>query len=115
MPPCLSVFPFVIPPEKKEARSFPGAPPVSTRASPLSVEVSRELHVPLHRRARLTFQGRLTKGGQVELVEEVLLVRQVGRAQRDAPGVLGAAPLDARIEHLVGLRTGLRLRGIDGS
>src|SRR5688572_28502469 len=73
----------------------------ATRAS---VEVALELDVPLARRARLTFQARLTESGQVELVEEVLLVGQVGVTERHAPGVFRAGPLDARVQQLVTLR-----------
>src|SRR5688572_25962533 len=77
-------------------------------AARASVEVALELDVPLARRTRLAFEGRLTEGGQVELVEEVFLVGQVGRPQRHFPVVLRAGPFDARVEQLVGLRAGIR-------
>src|ERR1044071_7815486 len=46
-------------------------------ASVASVEIARELHVPLAQRARLAFHGRLAERREVELVEVVLLVREV--------------------------------------
>src|SRR5689334_7974149 len=70
------------------------------------VEVALELDVPLARRTRLAFQGQLTEGRQVELVEVVLVVGQVGRAQGHPPVVLGAGQLDACVQKFVRRRTG---------
>src|SRR5688500_1045908 len=113
MQPGLSAFPCVcLASEMKEARSSPGAPPFLP-AQRASVEVALELDVPLARRTRLTFQARLTESGQVELVEEVLLVGQVGGTERHAPGVFRAGPLDARIQQLVTLRALVRFARVD--
>src|SRR6185295_19906442 len=86
---------------------------LSSRSSATSIEIARELHVPLARRTRLAFHRRLTEGAEVELVEVVLLVGEVGRTDGDLPGVLRARPLDARVQQVVGLRAGLRNGGID--
>src|SRR4051812_32071652 len=101
MPPCLSVVPSQTHSKdvaKKRGALVAGRACFSTGNIPLSVEVLGELHVPLARRTGLSFERRLAEGGQVELVQVVLVVRQVRRTERDAPAVLRARPLEARVE-----------------
>src|SRR5262245_7459053 len=107
---CSIVFQSRMKGRKERGALVAGRASFSIDAS-ISVEVLRELHVPLARSTRLAFQRRLTEGGQVELVQVVLLVRQVRGTHRNAPVVLGAGPLQSRVEQLVILRAGLRLGG----
>src|SRR5207237_9839145 len=60
-----------VPAQRKRAHPWP----YSLRMRPVrtpSSEIARERHVPLARRAGLTFRRRLTEARQIELVQEVV-------------------------------------------
>src|SRR5262249_21840025 len=87
------------------------------RARPIRsalLEVAGELHVPVARHARLTFQGRLAKARQVELVGEVLLVGRVVQTHGRVPGVLRAVPFEAHVQQLVTLGAEVLLGDVVG-
>ena len=83
-----------------EARPTTDAPHCHPGARP-SVEIARELHVPLARSTRLPLESRLTERGQVKLVEEILLVGEVGGSDGHPPDIFRACPFETRIEQLL--------------
>src|SRR4026208_1739901 len=83
-------------PEPFRADFAPPGPP-STR----SLKVPLHADVPLARRARLAFRGRLAEARQVELVQVVLLVRDVLHPDRRRPGASRVGPLEPSVGELV--------------
>src|SRR5690606_8256011 len=79
---------------RAEAPGIGGATRAGRSVLATSSKVALQRQVPLARRAGLAFDVRLPERRQIETVQEILLVPDVRRADRDEPPAVRARPLD---------------------